>query len=110
MNPSMMLKNVQLSLTELTTVLESARESLRYVHIGSTSFAPHGYVVFGIMPGQTPVSQGIFQELVVPTLIRGRWPHLETLTLEGLRIPRHLKHNIPSVVRKDPETSLTIGA
>jgi hypothetical protein len=52
--------------TELTTVLESARESLRYIHIGST-FAPNGCMVFGIMPGQTPVSRGIFQELVVPT-------------------------------------------
>jgi hypothetical protein len=52
--------------TELTTVLESARESLRYIYIGST-FAPHGCMVFGIMHGETPVSQGIFQELVVPT-------------------------------------------
>jgi hypothetical protein len=52
--------------TELATVLESARESLRYIYIGST-FAPVGCMVFGIMPGQTPVSQGIFQELVVPT-------------------------------------------
>jgi hypothetical protein len=42
-------------------------------------------------------------------VIWGQWPHLETLTLEGLRIPRDLKHNIPSVVRKDTETSPTIG-
>lgn len=51
---------------ELAAALESVRESIRFICIGSTS-APQGCVVYGIRPGDTPVSQGNFEDLVLPT-------------------------------------------
>jgi len=82
---------------ELATALESARESIRFVCIGST-YALQGCVVYGIRVGDKPVSQANFEDLVLPTLLRGSWPNLETLTLEGLIIPSNVKHAIPSVI------------
>jgi len=49
--------------TELATVLESARQSLRSIYIGSTS-PPQGCIIYLNFP---PVSQINFQDLVLPT-------------------------------------------
>ena len=51
---------------ELATALESARSSIRDVHIGSTN-APRGCVVYCIVPGQKGVSQANFEKMVLPT-------------------------------------------
>ena len=50
---------------ELATALESARSSIRDVHIGSTN-APRGCVVYCIVPGQKGVSQANFEKMVLP--------------------------------------------
>lgn len=52
--------------TELATALETARDSIQYIHIGST-VADHGCVVYSIGIHDTTVSQGHFEELILPT-------------------------------------------
>jgi hypothetical protein len=51
---------------ELAMALESARSSIRDVHIGSTT-APSGCIVYCLVPWEKGVSQANFEKMVLPT-------------------------------------------
>jgi hypothetical protein len=51
---------------ELATALESARSSIRDVHIGSTN-APSGCLEYCTVPGEKGISQVNFEKMVLPT-------------------------------------------